>query len=446
MRLLNTTNLEFQSGEHTKFCQEGYAVLSHRWFPHEVTLAQFGSHVEELRSGSSVLSPQLDKIRGACLTARNKGIKWVWIDSCCIDKRDLVETTESINAMYRWYRDSTLCIVYLYDVKKNAAISIKNSHIFDRLGQDNPSEWFSRGWTLQELLAPHHMEFYDKEWTYIGSKNRMKASISSITGIDESYLTGESDFKKACIAQKMSWMVGRATTKEEDIAYCMIGLFGITLAPIYGEGMRAFTRLQETLMSSRFMDETLFAWKMPTVNAGDQYNDSSDKWAADEWGLLAPSPEWFAGSAGIRAVRILPPRQVPFTMEPTGVKGPVTRNPLSWKKVRGLHLLTSVGLMAGIIPGIIAGVYNRHLVRKMSNEDFTLILNCVEVDASGSCELVGISLRPTRQVEKLREVFPWAPNTTRFTRIRSTEFGPVPMTAILCSEVGFVPQPMLADC
>lgn len=447
MRLLNTTNLEFQSGEHTKFRQEGYAVLSHRWLPQEITLDQFGSHVvEELKSGSTVLSPQLDKIRGTCETAHNKGIKWVWIDSCCIDKRDLVETAKSINAMYRWYRDSILCIVYLYDVKKNAAISIQDPHIFDRLGQDKPSEWFSRGWTLQELLAPRQMEFYDKEWTYIGSKKKLRVSIASVSGIDESYLTGKNDFREACIAQKMSWMSGRTTTKEEDIAYGMIGLFGITLMPVYGEGMRAFTRLQENLMSSRFMDESLFAWKMPTVNAGDQYNESSDEWAADEWGLLAPSPEWFASSAGIRAVNILPSRQVSFTMEPTGVKGPVTRNPCSWRKVRGLNLLTFVGFMFGIIPGVIADIYNRHLVKKFSNEDFTLILNCVEVDASGSCEVVGISLRPTRQVKKLRQIFTWGPNTSHFTRTRSTEFGPVPMTAVLCSEVGHVRQPMLADC
>ncbi|KAH8746814.1 hypothetical protein F5883DRAFT_437811, partial [Diaporthe sp. PMI_573] len=105
-----------------------------------------------------------------------------------------------------------------------------------------------------------------------------------ITGIDESYLTGEGDFRKACIAQKMSWMAGGNTTKEEDIAYSMVGLFGITMTIIYGEGPEAFMRLQEILLSSRFMDESLFAWKMPALNAGDQYNDSIDEWAADEWG------------------------------------------------------------------------------------------------------------------------------------------------------------------
>ncbi|KAL1860501.1 hypothetical protein Daus18300_009133 [Diaporthe australafricana] len=447
MRLLNTTSLRFHSGEHTDFREKGYAVLSHRWMPQEITLDEFSSHVEELRLGESALSPQLEKIRGACETARSKGIKWIWIDSCCIDKRDLVETTEAINSMYRWYRGALLCIVYLYDVKKNKNedINIMDSHIFDRLGQDKPSEWFSRGWTLQELLAPRQMEFYDKEWVYIGTKKEMKTSIANITGIDEDYLTGNKDFTTACIAQKMSWMAGRTTTKEEDIAYSMVGLFGITLTPVYGEGMRAFTRLQESLLSSRFAEESLFAWKMPAVNAGDQYNVSSDGWAADEWGLLAPSPEWFADSGGIRRLNSMTPRQVPFTMEPTGVKGPIGINPCVGK-VRPWYLVTKVGLLCGIVPGLIPFFYTRHLIKKIFNEDFAFGLHCLEVDHAGRRTYVGIYLRPTLPVKRLYvegESTILAP-ITHIRRARSTEFSQNPWF-FKKSSTGFVPQPMPAD-
>lgn len=448
MRLLNTTSLNFHTGEHTDFREEGYAVLSHRWIPQEITLDQFGSHVEELRFGAGALSPLLEKIRGACKTVRSKGIKWIWIDSCCIDKRDLVETTEAINAMYRWYRNSSLCIVYLYDVKKNDAITTADPHIFDRLGQERPSEWFSRGWTLQELLAPRQLEFYDKEWTYIGTKKEMKTAIATITRINEDYLTGKKDFTTACIAQKMSWMAGRTTTKEEDIAYSMVGLFGITLTPVYGEGMRAFTRLQEILMSSRFMEESLFAWKMPAVNAGDQYNASSDKWAADEWGLLAPSPEWFAGCAGIRRLNGLGPRQVPFTMEPTGIKGPVGRNPCT-SKVRPWYMATKIlgSVLFGFLPGIIPYFYTRHLIKKALNEDYAFGLHCFEVDDSGGRKLVGIYLRPTLPVRRKPYVegdsFMLAP-VIHLTRTRGTEFSRDPI--FLKTDIeGFVPQPIPSD-
>lgn len=295
MRLLDTTNLQLHEGEHPKFRDEGYAVLSHRWGPNEVTLHQLGTHAEELESSAVELIPPLEKIRGACRTARNKDIRWLWIDSCCFDKRDLVETAEAINSMYKWYRTSTLCIVYLHDVKWNGYVTndVADARIFDRIGQGGPSEWYSRGWTLQELLAPLELEFYDKDWVYMGTKRGLRSPIRIVTGIDERHLSGEVDFRTACIAQKMSWIAGRSTTREEDIAYCMVGLFGITMTPVYGEGLRAFTRLQEAILSSNCMDESLFAWRMPAPGAGDRYHRAggSSGWAADEWGLLAPSPE-----------------------------------------------------------------------------------------------------------------------------------------------------------
>lgn len=443
MRLIDTTSFEFQSGEHAEFREKGYAVLSHRWLPQEITLDQLGSHIGELRSGTTGLSPQLDKIRGACEIARGKGIKWVWIDSCCIDKRDLVETTESINAMYKWYHNSKLCITYLYDVKKNDAIAITDPHVFDRPGQDQPSEWFSRGWTLQELLAPRQMEFYDKDWSYIGTKKETNTSIGTVTGIDEEYLNGETDFRTACIAQKMSWMVGRTTTREEDIAYSMIGLFGINMTPIYGEGKHAFIRLQEELLASRAMDESLFAWRMPALNAGDQYNGSRGSWAADEWGLLAPSPEWFARSASIRTLDGLPQRPGgPFKLEPTGITGPVGRIPFT-SKIQWWYFTAYIGFMLGILPGIIPYLYTRHLVKKIHNENYTFMLYCIEMDANGVYKQVGIHLRPMVRVEGLHHFTMFVVPVVLFKRVRCTELGRI--SRILSNAAGFVPQPVPAD-
>ncbi|KAK2596401.1 hypothetical protein N8I77_013293 [Diaporthe amygdali] len=442
MRLLDTTSLEFHVGEHATFRHEGYATLSHRWVGQEITLDQFGSHVEELRSSARPLSPQLEKIRATCATARSKGIKWIWIDSCCIDKRDMVELTESINSMYKWYRDSVLCIVYLYDVKKNDAVSITNPHIFNRIDRDEPSEWFSRGWTLQELLAPREMEFYDKEWTYMGTKKDMKTSLGKVTGINEIYLSGQVHFRKACIAVKMSWMARRKTTRREDVAYSMVGLFGITMTPVYGEGHGAFARLQEILMSWSSMDESLFAWKMPAVDAGDQYKYSSDPWQSGEWGLLAPSPEWFADCGAIMTFEHKPPRRGLFTMSPNGIQAPVGRIALT-PEVECLLCMAWFGFVYGVVFGILPCIYYRRLVKKVSNEEFAFKLQCFEPDAAGNCyelEPVEIYLRPIARVEDFP---PSDAPIISLKRVRCTEFGRA--SEPIKAKTGLVPQPSAAD-
>ncbi|KAK1475973.1 hypothetical protein CTAM01_15544 [Colletotrichum tamarilloi] len=163
MRLIDTTSFELQSGEQSVYREEGYAILSHRWQPSEIKFNEFLDHTEELKNGAGPLPLCLDKIRGACATARNKGYNWMWIDSCCIDKSSTTEETESINSMFKWYRDAKLCIVYLSDVEVNTTLAeaeLKaNPLIFNRIGREDPSEWFYRGWTLQEMLAPRDLEF-----------------------------------------------------------------------------------------------------------------------------------------------------------------------------------------------------------------------------------------------------------------------------------------------
>ncbi|KAI6002305.1 hypothetical protein F5J12DRAFT_906395 [Pisolithus orientalis] len=139
------------------------------------------------------------------------GYTWLWIDTCCIDKRSSAELSEAINSMYRWYRNSQMCYVYLND-------------------------WFSRGWTLQELVAPKEAEFFNKSWVSIGIKQDLTSLLEDITRIPEKSVRA--------VAHIMSWAADRKTTRVEDRAYSLLGLFGVNMPMLYGEGSKAFQRLQ----------------------------------------------------------------------------------------------------------------------------------------------------------------------------------------------------------
>lgn len=174
--------------------------------------------------------------------------------------------------MFRWYRAAKVCIAYLYDVTRSendssAKSDSPNLDVFKQFEKNEPSVWFSRGWTLQELLAPREMQFYDKEWNEFGTKSTLAHQLQEASGIDAEYLRGEKHFSNACIATRMSWMANRTTEREEDMAYSMLGIFDINMTPQYGEGMRAFMRLQKILLSN-LLDESLFAWRMPEEGAG----------------------------------------------------------------------------------------------------------------------------------------------------------------------------------
>ncbi|RKK39340.1 hypothetical protein BFJ69_g18544, partial [Fusarium oxysporum] len=234
--------------------------------------------------------PQLDKILGACITARKQGLQWMWIDNCCINKSDSSELSESINSMFKWYSDAVVCLTYLSDVRKSSGTTV-GSQVFRSFETGEMSLWFSRGWTLQELLAPGKLLFYDTDWNYLGSKRELAESIEDVTGIAAHYLTSEKDFRTACIAAKMSWAAHRETTREEDMAYSLFGIFNLHLPVQYGEGKGAFLRLQDALIAKN--DESLFAWKMPLEGPGVAYQiipDSMVDLGPNEWGLLAPSP------------------------------------------------------------------------------------------------------------------------------------------------------------
>jgi hypothetical protein len=196
------------------------------------------------------------KIMNTCRQAKAWGLGWAWVDTCCIDKTSSAELSEAINSMYQWYKASSICYVYLSDVLRP---EVSDSRQF------RSSRWFTRGWTLQELIAPSKMEFFGLGWKYIGSRASLGTIISNITNIPVSLMTErrcwrwsfhDCDFS---VAQKMSWAASRKCTRIEDSAYCMIGLFDIAMPLLYGEGKKAFLRLQEEIFRTTD-DHSLLAW------------------------------------------------------------------------------------------------------------------------------------------------------------------------------------------
>jgi hypothetical protein len=168
--------------------------------------------------------------------------------SCCIDKTSSAELSEAINSMFRWYSRSKVCYAYLTDVS------------YDGFDDSLPkSRWFTRGWTLQELLAPSSVVFYSAEWTRIGDSEVLISVLRNVTRIDEGILSRTKSLDWVSVAEKMSWAATRETTRVEDMAYCLLGIFDINMPLLYGEGGRAFQRLQEEILRNS-QDQSLFAW------------------------------------------------------------------------------------------------------------------------------------------------------------------------------------------
>lgn len=300
MRLLHTKELRLVTESDAEYkADPRYAIVSHRWMADEVDF----QNLHRLKSSEDD-TLAVKKVKGACKQASKDGFNWIWIDSACICKTDAVEVGRAINSMFKWYRKADMCYTYLSDVVSmhtpppNASIFRRYRDTSATSDQEETSEWFSRGWALQELLASPNMQFFDRDWNLIGSKHELSQIIAQITNIDVSYLTGKRDFRDACIAVKMSWMANRKTTEEEDRAYSMLGIFDVSMDVIYGEGNKAFTRLEKQLLAT-CVDESLFAWTSPSAGLPDHRGRriGLDK---DEWGVLAPSPECFAGVGDIQ--------------------------------------------------------------------------------------------------------------------------------------------------
>lgn len=270
MRLLNTSsiNLEEFIGENVP----DYVILSHTWGDDEVTFQDLLENSHDLHEKGGY-----KKIQSCCNQAIADGFEYAWVDTCCIDKTSSSELSEAINSMFRWYRNAQICYAYLNDVPDDEDHQSEDS-AFRR------SRWFTRGWTLQEMLAPLSVTFFGRGWVDIGTKASLREAISDVTDIETQILsmnyTGE-----ISVAQRMSWASKRETTRVEDLAYCLMGLFGINMSLLYGEGENAFVRLQLEIIKSSD-DQSIFAW----TGAGK------------ERGFLARSPSEFINCGDIRQI------------------------------------------------------------------------------------------------------------------------------------------------
>ncbi|KAI1809600.1 heterokaryon incompatibility protein-domain-containing protein [Poronia punctata] len=241
MRLLNTTTLELASfsGEPFELDFPRYAILSHTWGDDEVSL-------EDIRNLEIAREKRgFEKIAKCCQTAVAEGLEWAWIDTCCIDRDKSAELEEAINSMFKWYEGAAICYAYLSDIGPSGQHDWKKSR------------WFTRGWTLQELIAPFEVIVYDNAWKELGTKLSLAKDLHEVTGIPETVLLNSEARLEVSVAGRMSWARGRKTTRPEDTAYCLLGIFEIVMPLLYGEGIRALRRLHEEIVRV-IPDDTVF--------------------------------------------------------------------------------------------------------------------------------------------------------------------------------------------
>lgn len=265
MRLINASTFELEEFFDDRI--PPYAILSHTWGEDEVDFRGFYDRTH--RHGVGWV-----KITNSCKQAVKENLGYVWVDTCCIDKTSSAELQESINSMFNYYRDAAVCYAFLVDVTDEPWNE-----------QFRKSRWFKRGWTLQELLAPREVVFFanirssiaelsnlDIGWKWIGRRGQNTSSnapiiapavlgfqISEITRIEFDFVVGIYPLSDASVATRMAWAAGRQTTRKEDRAYSLLGLFNINMPLLYGEGHRAFERLQKEIMAVSD-DETILAW------------------------------------------------------------------------------------------------------------------------------------------------------------------------------------------
>jgi ankyrin repeat protein len=221
-----------------------YAILSHTWGAdhEEVTF-------RDLTEGTGKSKTGYRKLTFCAKRATHDGLQFFWVDTCCIDKSSSTELTEAINSMFRWYQDAARCYVYLSDVSVSGSIgddelSRRWKPAFKR------SRWFTRGWTLQELIAPKSVEFFSKEEERLGDKRSLEQTLYEITGIAIRALQG-SPLSHFTVDERMSWAAKRQTKREEDEAYSLLGIFDIHMPLLYGERReKALARLQKGIKKS----------------------------------------------------------------------------------------------------------------------------------------------------------------------------------------------------
>lgn len=325
IRLLHTKNLTFHIFKTEDFTKvPRYAILSHVWDSHDeaVSPGSFKAALQHGRTHRDRLGHGFQKIITFCRQAAADGLEYAWADTGCIDKENEVELSFAINSMFRWYQKSAVCYVYLADVPRNVNLADPNSAFVK-------SRWFTRGWTLQELIAPKSVVFFAADWHYLSTKAALKHIIADVTGVDLRVLeTG--DASTASVSTKLSWVKSRKTTLAEDRAYCLLGIFDIFMPLMYGEKEAAFRRMLDEI-ASRENDQTIFSW------AGD----------GRPCGMIAPSPAHFVPSRDASTV-IKTVRNPAFSITNRGVR--ITA-PLIALPLRNMYAMVLNSLPAAGSPG-----------------------------------------------------------------------------------------------
>jgi len=220
-----------------------YAILSHRWGPNteEVTFRDLVDSTGQHKTGYK-------KIRFCAQQAKHDGLRYFWVDTCCIDKSNHTELYEAINSMFCWYQNAARCYVYLSDI--SASNHEEDSQQSELAWEPafRASKWFTRGWTLQELLAPASVEFFTEEGRRLGDKRSLERQIHEITRIAVPALRGSAALPEFDVEERFKWAETRQTTREEDWAYCLLGIFGVFMPLLYGEGKaNAVRRLEREI-------------------------------------------------------------------------------------------------------------------------------------------------------------------------------------------------------
>ncbi|KAI8951667.1 heterokaryon incompatibility protein-domain-containing protein [Xylaria longipes] len=286
----NSQNLQCKFDDDTKPFPP-YAILSHTWGPEQEEIS-----FQELQGGQIKTGHGKYKFDQCCAQAARDGLSYAWIDTCCIDQTNSMDLGEAINSMFKWYKDATVCYAYLRDVDVDED-PLKPQSSFWK------SRWFQRGWTLQELIVPAVVRFYDTSWNCLGQRRDLSPALVRITRIPRVFLLGIIPLHEASVAQRMSWAAGRVTKRKEDLAYCLLGMFGITMPVIYGEGSQAFIRLQKEIVR-HINDDSILAWNFSKVSSTIKV-----PMEALSEGALASSPSSFVDS-----IHIVPsdPKSSPF--------------------------------------------------------------------------------------------------------------------------------------
>jgi hypothetical protein len=224
-----------------------YGILSHTWGAKEkeLTFSDFDEETGKINKGQH--KDGYEKALFCVKQARVHGLEFCWVDTCCINKSSSAELSEAIVSMYRWYQQAARCYVYMSDVSVMSEYDLLQEYEWQ--SQFRSSKWFTRGWTLQELIAPTVVDFFSKEKIWLGNKTTLEYEIHLITNVPVEAIRG--NVHKFDIEERLSWASKRRTTREEDAVYCLSELVDVCMQPLYGEeGHRAYSRLQQAIQAS----------------------------------------------------------------------------------------------------------------------------------------------------------------------------------------------------